>query len=102
MHRLILSADKTQQVDHINRNGLDNRRDNLRFATPSQNIYNRGLQENNTSGFMGVVWNASANKWQAQIGVNNRLKYLGLFLTKEDAGDAYLKAKSQLSGIRSS
>ncbi len=96
MHRQILDPDKTEQIDHINRNGLDNRRGNLRIATPAQNVYNRGLQDNNTSGFMGVVWNQSCKKWQAQIKVANRLKYLGVFINKEDAANAYRNEKSVL------
>jgi hypothetical protein len=96
MHRQILQATKDQQVDHINRDGLDNRRANLRIATPSQNQHNCGLPNNNTSGFRGVVWNRHARKWQAQIGMNKRLKYLGVFVNKGEADTAYRKAKSLL------
>ncbi len=96
MHRQILDPGKSEQIDHINRNGLDNRRGNLRVATPAQNVYNRGLQDNNTSGFMGVVWNQSCKKWQAQIKVASRLKYLGVFADKQDAANAYQSEKLSL------
>ncbi|MAU10628.1 MAG: hypothetical protein CL607_17990 [Anaerolineaceae bacterium] len=56
MHRLILKLALGIQVDHINRNRLDNRRENLRFATRSQNQANKGLPTNNTSQYKGIRW----------------------------------------------
>jgi hypothetical protein len=76
-------------VDHINRNGLDNRRVNLREATKQQNGANRGLQSNNTSGFKGVTWNKECRSWQAKIAVSGVTRYLGLFSTPEKAARAY-------------
>ena len=57
MHRIILSAPPDLQVDHINRDRLDNRRENLRFATRSQNQANKGRPINNSSHYKGVSWN---------------------------------------------
>ena len=74
-------------VDHINGNGLDNRRENLRGATPSQNAMNRGVQVNNTSGYKGVT--EKRGKWRAQIQVQGRCVYLGTFIDAADAALAY-------------
>lgn len=79
-------------VDHKNGNGLDNRRANLRPATPSQNMHNQQLRTNNTSGAKGVYWHKVAKKWAARISVNYERVYLGLFDNVEDAVDAYVKA----------
>jgi hypothetical protein len=78
MHRRLLPS--TKQVDHINGNGLDNRRSNLRPATSAENVRNRsGLRAGNTSGFRGVIWEKSRSKWRAQIKVDGRNRYLGRF-----------------------
>ena len=74
-----------KQVDHINRDRLDNRIKNLRLATPSQNIINASLNKNNTSGFKGVHWNKREKRWLARIKVNGESKHLGSFINKEDA-----------------
>jgi len=72
-------------VDHINGDGLDNRRSNLRLATTAQNGANRKLSANNTSGVTGVYWHRAQKKWGAQIKVNRRMIYLGRFIEKQDA-----------------
>lgn len=82
----------TNQIDHYNGNGLDNRRANLRAATPSQNGANRGPQVNNTSGFKGVYWSVWASKWMASIRVNRKLIYLGYFDSPRDAARVYNEA----------
>lgn len=85
MHRLIIGAGKGQQVDHENHDTLDNQRHNLKLATNQENQRNKTIQRNNASGACGVAWHIAAKKWQAQIGVGGKQKYLGLFVTKEDA-----------------
>ena len=77
MHRLIMNAPPHLQVDHINQNRLDNRRENLRFATRSQNQANKGRQVNNTSGYKGVSFRAG--KWEARIRVAGGRLQLGRF-----------------------
>jgi hypothetical protein len=70
MHRMVLCT--PLDVDHINGNGLDNRKCNLRAATESQNLHNRGPQRNNTSGVKGVSWSAQRRRWVAFCRINKK------------------------------
>ena len=75
-HRLVMGiSDENIAVDHINHNKSDNRKNNLRFVTDSQNSMNRGVSSNNTSGITGV--NKRNGKWTARIGVNTKRIFLG-------------------------
>lgn len=56
MHRVLLNPPKDKQIDHINGNGLDNRRMNLRIVTASQNNHNSRIRKDNTSGYKGIYW----------------------------------------------
>ena len=87
-----------RQIDHINENKSDNRLENLRLATQSENSSNRGAQKNNTSGFKGVVWHKHKKKWMAQIRAGGKQKYLGLFSSAESAYAAYCESASDLHG----
>src|SRR3990167_9598643 len=89
MHRLILGALPGTQVDHINGNGLGNRRANLRFATHAENQRNRGVFKRSKSGFKGVIFIARSFNWMAKIKLNGRIIYLGFFHDKESAASAY-------------
>jgi hypothetical protein len=89
MHKEILKVEKGLQVDHINRNILDNRRSNLRPATPSQNQVNRVALSNNTSGFKGVSFDTKGNKWRAYLIKDGEQMNLGFYTSKEDAAKAY-------------
>jgi hypothetical protein len=85
MHSLILLKTTGHEVDHDNRNGLDNRRLNLKLVTRSQNNLNSGLRRDNTTKIKGVYYNKSNKNWYARISVNKKWIYLGSFATKEEA-----------------
>jgi hypothetical protein len=85
-------------VDHINGDGLDNRRCNLRPATLVENARNRRLPSNNTSGFKGVNWHRGNGKWAASITADGRRHSLGYHDSPEDAGRAYDAAAIRLHG----
>lgn len=97
LHRAIMGLDGPR-VDHIDGNGLNNRRSNLRHATNSQNLANAGKRRHNTSGFKGVMWYAPSNKWRAEIRFNNRSTHLGYFGSAEAAARAYDMAALELHG----
>ena len=86
MHALILGA---PGVDHINGDGLDNRRSNLRHATLSQNQANRRSRADSMSGYKGVSWHKQRRRWYARICVNGQTRGLGLYESAEDAALAY-------------
>ncbi len=92
LHRVLMSAPKHLQVDHVNGNGLDNRRINLRLATNTQNARNQGRNITNTSGHKGVSWAKSHSKWTVRVRVGGRKLTLGYFADKERAAYEYRKA----------
>lgn len=98
MHRQImglLPGDK-RQVDHINRNRLDNRRSNLRICTKDENCRNRTVHSNNLLGLKGV--SAHGNKFRSEIQINKRRIYLGLHPTAELAKEFYDLAAQMIHG----
>lgn len=92
LHRILMDAPKGQVIDHINGDKLDNRQENLRPATVSQNGANVGKLSTNKSGLKGVV--KHGNRFRAYIHKNRRTKYLGTFGSAEEAACEYdAKAK---------
>lgn len=87
MHRLILNAPPGAIVDHINRNGLDNRRANLRLATSAQNAQNRISWKHDAGRYKGVF--QSATGWCARIGGGTKVDFAGPFDSPELAARAY-------------
>lgn len=90
MHREIVKCHSTEIVDHINRNGLDNRRENLRVCNAFESGQNRGLfSSNKSSKYKGVSWHVRCNKWEVQIVSKGKSFYIGLFDNEEDAAIAH-------------
>jgi hypothetical protein len=90
MHREILDPPDHLYVDHINHDGLDNRKANLRTATPCQNSYNRiHFTKNPSSKYKGVSWNKHKKKWSVQIRYDGKSKFIGFFDNEIEAAKAY-------------
>lgn len=104
-HRLVMGiSDENIAVDHINHNKSDNRKNNLRFVTDSQNSMNRGISSHNTSGITGV--NKCNGKWTARIGVNTKRIFLGNYdnffeavKARKEAEEKYYKEYSYDNSI---
>lgn len=99
MHRMVLQdASIKMHIDHINGDRLDNRRENLRVCTASQNSMNRGAQANNSSGYKGVIFDKNRVKWRAEICHGGKRLYLGRYNTAEEAAIAYNAAALKYHG----
>lgn len=99
IHRLILGIeDPNILIDHINHNGLDNRKSNLRTCTNSQNLCNAKVPKNNKSGVKGVYWSEERQKWCTQITINRKTISLGRFVNYEDAVKTRLEAEKVYYG----
>lgn len=85
MHRLIMNAKQGEEVDHINLNKADNRRNNLRFVTHQENNFNKSCYENSTTKIKGVYWSKRLQKWYAKINYNYKSIHLGVFDSIENA-----------------
>lgn len=93
LHVLIFGNKDEFEVDHIDRNKLNNRKNNLRYATHIENNRNKNKQINNKSGVIGVYKDNKTGQWRAQIKINNKAIALGRFINKEEAIIARLKAE---------
>lgn len=102
VHRVIWELfngylDLSLQIDHIDRNPLNNNIENLRIATQSQNQINSRKPKNNTTGYKGVLATPSG-KFQARLGFNGKKLYLGLFDTAEEANACVIAKTKELYG----
>jgi len=93
-----LKLKKGQQIDHWNRDTLDNRRENLRIGTPTQQSCNQGLRTNNTSGVKGVSFDKHKSKWHAYVAINGKRRFNKYFRSKKDAELAVREARLKLHG----
>ena len=89
MQRFLMDPPDSMQVDHINGNGLNNHRSNLRICTHAQNMQNRAIYRSNKTGFKGVCKISSSGLYEAYIQNNGKKRCLGRFSTKEEAARAY-------------
>lgn len=95
LHRFVFEYYKLgapEEIDHINRNGLDNRRNNLRPATSIQNKGNTDLRSTNKSGYKGVYWVEEKEKYCAAIYIDGKTKFLGYFDNPINAGRVFDRA----------
>ena len=99
LHRSLFEGiGKSDEVDHVNGDRLDNRKSNLRLCVRSQNNMNQCLRKDNTSGHKGVYWRSDSNKWRASISAFGKRLHLGSFQSKTDAIHAYAEAAKRMHG----
>lgn len=98
LHRLLLDAPDEIDVDHINGDGLDNRKGNLRLATEMQNQWNRGTHKPSKCGYKGVRLHHKGRRYYAVITCDKRVYRLGTFDTPEKAAEAYNQAAIEMHG----
>lgn len=96
LHQFILRSD--EQVDHINRDRLDNRKSNLRICTPQQNSMNKSKRSDNVSGIIGVTQHREGGAWKVYINISKKQIWGGSFLNKTDAIAARLKLEEKYFG----
>ena len=96
LHRIIMRAPKGMDVDHINGNGLDNRKRNLRICTRSQNLMNGKKKRKNK--YKGTSWDKRKKKWEAFIGYNHKKISLGYYKKAKEAGKAYNAGAKKIFG----
>lgn len=104
MHRVILSRmlgrelTRLDTVDHVHHKTTDNRRSEIRLASYSENMVNRPLLDNNTSGYIGVTWARDRSKWYVRVSKGHTRKHVGYFDDLIEAALAYDKAAEELFG----
>lgn len=98
MHRIVANAPKGLIVDHINHNGLDNRRSNLRLCTTTQNQRNSRPRPGSSSKYKGVCWCKSSKKFRARIYINRKSVDIGYFTDEIAAAKAYDRKARELFG----
>jgi len=98
MHQEVSKPPKGMEVDHINHNGLDNRRENLRVCTHQENAMNNSGRNGCSSNYVGVCWKPARRKWQAQIKHNGIVTSLGFFRYERDAAIVRDRKAKELRG----
>ena len=98
MHRIIMGSPKGMQIDHIDHDGCNNQRTNLRICTTAQNQWNARIRQDNNSGYIGVWYDDRRKKWVAEIKANHKHYRLGNFDKAIDAVRAYNEAALKYHG----
>lgn len=98
MHRVLIGAPDGMEVDHIDGDGLNNRKANLRLATHAENCMNRRVPVTNSSGLKGVSWHKGQRQWVAKIKVSGITVHIGSFNCPEQAHRAYCEAAARIHG----
>ena len=98
LHRFLLNAKRGEYCDHINMDGLDNRRCNLRIVTNVQNTWNAKKRSKSKSKYKGLAWDKRLNQWQVGIKVDGKRIFFGRFSDEEDAAHAYDEAARKYRG----
>jgi hypothetical protein len=103
IHKIVSQAfldnnENKRCVDHINNNKKDNRLENLRFVSSSENSMNRKISNRNTSGIKGITFYKKYNKYRVRITINNKEKFIGYYKTLEEATIARKKTANELFG----
>jgi hypothetical protein len=100
MHREVIQPPSGMVVDHINHNGLDNRKANLRLATHQQNIFNRTYKnkKGSSSKYKGVSWTPHVKMWRVRVWMNYKSKNIGYFKDEIEAAKAYDEAVKKYHG----
>ena len=99
LHHLIIGKPpKGMVVDHVQHDGLDNRKENLRIVTFQQNHWNRKGQRNSSSNYKGVSLQKTSKKWMSQLWTNGKRIYIGSFSCEHEAALAYNKKAVELWG----
>ena len=89
MHRVVNKTPEGFYTDHINGDGLDNRKCNLRTCSPQENNRNRRAKKGSKSKFKGIVWRPKIKRWEAKAVIDKKYYYLGSFVNEIDAANAY-------------
>lgn len=98
MHRLIMNPQDNEEIDHIDSDGLNNQKFNLRICTSQQNNMNRKKLKSCSSKFKGVYWKKQYKKWCSRIKINNKFKHLGYFDNEIEAAKTYDAAARKYFG----
>ena len=99
MHRQIMKVtDPKTHIDHMDHNGLNCQKSNMRLCVGSENVKNTSSHRNSTSKYLGVSWDKARKRWLAVISANGKHKYIGVFVSEEDAARARDEFARKLHG----
>lgn len=98
MHRVIMNAKKSEVIDHVDCDRLNNTKNNLRFCSIGENCRNRVKTKKNTSGYKGVSWHKRDKRWIASIKINGIGVHLGSYIDVIEAANTYDKAAKKYFG----